>query len=268
MNKQKMPGADKPGGGLSKAAKHSYFDCNCSIGRTRRPLLLDLSDVSDLLREMDDAGIEEALVRHNSAEESNPGLGNELLNGKIAGIDRLHPQWVVLPHHTGEFPKPDVLLKEMEKSGVQSARLYPDTHHFSLEEWCSGELLHAFEEARVPILLDGETIDWDTLAKTAEAHPGLELILTEVSYTYTRNYYPLLEKFDRIHFDTARSFTAGFIEDIVGKFGTRVFVFGTNMPRYSGTQAVSQLTYADISHEEKKAIAGGNLRQMLKRAFS
>ena len=57
-------------------------------------------------------------------------------------------------------------------------------------------------------------------------------------------------------------------EDVVEHFGPRPILFGTNMPRYTGTAAVSMLTYADISTEAREAIAGGNLRNLLKEALS
>jgi predicted TIM-barrel fold metal-dependent hydrolase len=55
----------------------------------------------------------------------------------------------------------------------------------------------------------------------------------------------------------------GAIEDIVKHFGPESLLFGTNMPQYTGTAAVSLLTYADISREDKQAIAGDNLRNLL-----
>ena len=40
------------------------------------------------------------------------------------------------------------------------------------------------------------------------------------------------------------------------------------MPRFTGTAVVSMLTYADIPHADKEAIAGGNLQRLLKEALS
>jgi predicted TIM-barrel fold metal-dependent hydrolase len=57
---------------------------------------------------------------------------------------------------------------------------------------------------------------------------------------------------------------AGAIENFVQNFGASRLLFGTNMPRYTGTAAVALLTYADISYDDKNAIAGDNLKNLLK----
>ncbi len=251
-------------------AKLSYFDCNCSIGRVPYPQLLDISDVAGLLGEMDAAGIEEALVYHSAAKDTDPVYGNNLLDEAIAGEKRLHPCWVVMPHHTGEMPAPRLLLKEMERKGVRAVRMYPtkDFHSFSLAEWSSGALLAALEEARVPLMLDIEIVWWETVQAILAAHPKLPVIATNVSYRHDRFTYPLFEKYDTIYVEMSRWLGAGALEAVVSRFGSRPVLVGTNMPRFTGTAVVSMLTYADISREDKEAVAGGNLRKLMKEALS
>jgi len=251
-------------------AKLKYFDCNCSVGRTRRPYIYDISDAAGLLREMDTAGVEEALVYHSVARESDPALGNSLLEGEITGHDRLHPVWVVLPHHTGEFPEPRRLLKDMEAHGVRAVKLFPtkDCHGFSLERWCSGELLDALTEARVPVMLDIEVVWWEAIERLLREYTGLPVIVVDSNYRHGRFAYPLFERFETLYVELSRHFGAGVLEDVVRRFGPRPLLFGSNMPRYTGTAAVSFLAYADIPHKDKQAISGDNLRDLLKRAFS
>ncbi|MFC1528977.1 amidohydrolase family protein [Candidatus Latescibacterota bacterium] len=251
-------------------SKLAFFDCNCSVGRVSHPHIYDISDAAGLRIEMDTAGIEEALIYHTIARDANPPLGNSLLHEEISGVAGLHPAWVVLPHHTGEMPHPRKLLKDMEGNGVKAVRMYPtkDYHSFSLSEWGSGELLSALEEARVPLMLDLEIVWWEAIQKVLENHPRLPVIATNVSYRHNRFSYPLFEKYENLYVETSRYFGAGTIEDVVSCFGSRPILFGTNMPQYTGTAAVSMLTYAEISREDKKAIAGGNLRNLLKEALS
>ncbi|MEN8229383.1 MAG: hypothetical protein ABFS38_14590, partial [Bacteroidota bacterium] len=87
------------------------------------------------------------------------------------------------------------------------------------------------------------------------------------NYRYNRYIYPLLEKYKNLFIELSRFMGAGTIEDMVERFGPRHLLFGTNMPQYSGTAAVALLTYADIDQEAKQAIAGGNLRNLLKSAW-
>ncbi|MCD6307531.1 MAG: amidohydrolase family protein [Candidatus Latescibacteria bacterium] len=251
-------------------SKLSYFDCNCSIGRVPYPHLMDISDVGGLLKEMGTAGVEEALVYHTVARDSNPPLGNRLLMEAVAETDSLKPVWVVLPHHTGEIPPPAELLREMEKNGVKAVRMYPtkDFHGFSLAGWCSGELLAALAEARVPLMLDIEIVWWEAVESILSKYPALPVIVTGVSYRHNRFTYPLFERHENLFVEASRYFGAGNYEDVVERFGPRRILFGTNMPQYTGTAAVSMLTYAGIPREAKEAIAGGTLRALLMEALS
>jgi hypothetical protein len=251
-------------------AKLRYFDCNCSIGRAPYPQLLDISDVEGLKREMDTAGIEEALVYHSVAKDDDPVLGNRLLDEALAGEDRLHPVWVVLPHHTGEMPEPPKLLEEMERKGVRAVRMYPtkDFHSFSLAEWNIGGLLAALEEARVPLMLDIEIVWWEAIHTILTAHPRLPVIATNVSYRHNRFTYPLFGTFENLYVETSRYFGAGVFEDVVSRFGSRPILLGSNMPRFTGCAVVSMLTYADIPQDDKESIAGGNLRRLMREALS
>ena len=219
---------------------------------------------------MDTAGIEEALVYHTLARDADTLLGNRMLHEEIDRIDRLHPVWVILPHHTGEMPPPQRLLRDMEAHGVKAVRMYPtkDYHGFSLEEYSAGMLLGALEEACVPLMLEIEIVWWESVAIILKNHPRLPVIVVDANYRHNRFTYPLFEMYENLYVETARYFGAGIFEDIVNRFGSRPILFGTNMPRYTGTAGISMLTYADIPRADKEAIAGGTLRKLLAEALS
>ena len=65
----------------------------------------------EVLAEMDRCGIHDALVSHWDAMKTHPSTGNGRLLEVIRGYDRLYPCWLVLPHHSGEFPEPAVLIR-------------------------------------------------------------------------------------------------------------------------------------------------------------
>ncbi len=250
--------------------KMRFFDCNCSIGRIGYPHLLDIPDVSGLRREMKTAGIEEALVYHVLARDGHPPLGNTLLLEEIKGQAGLYPVWVLLPHHTGEMPPPERLLEEMKSKGVRAARVYPGRlhHSFTLAEWSSGELLTALETARLPLILDIEIVTWEEVHSLLQKYPQLPIVLANFTYRHNRFLYPLWERFDSLYIEISRFMGGGAIEDAVRRFGSRRILFGTNMPHYTGTAAVARLTYADISWDDKKAIAADNLDRILKEVWS
>lgn len=247
-------------------AKLTYFDCNCSIGRVTYPNLFDIPDTQGLLKEMDTAGIEEALVYHITARDGHPPLGNKLLIDEFRYIDRLYPVWVILPHYTNEMPSPKVLLEEIRSNKVKAVRIYPtkEYHSFSIAEWSTGELFNALEEVRVPLILDIEIISWEIVQAILEHHINLPVVITNCGYRNDRFIYPLLEKHKNLYIEISRYMGAGGIEHLVKRFGAGNILFGTGMPLYTGTATVSLLTYSDIPVADKEAIAGGNLRNLLK----
>jgi predicted TIM-barrel fold metal-dependent hydrolase len=255
---------------IVKTDKLQFFDCNCSVGRTGYPHLLDIPDAAGLLREMEIAGVEEALVYHTLARDGHPPLGNARLLEELQGRPGLYPVWVLLPHHTGEMPSPKELLIEMKDKGIKAARLYPTRlqHGFTLADWCAGELLRALERERLPLILDIEIVTWEEVFSLLDKYPRLPLVLSNFSYRHNRFLYPLWEKFSNLYVEISRFMGGGAIEDAVGRFGAERLLFGTNMPQYTGTAAVARLTYADISKEDKGTIAGHNLRRLLKETWS
>ena len=246
--------------------KLRFFDCNCSVGRTGHPHLFDIPDAAGLLQEMTTAGIEEAFVYHTVARDAHPPLGNALLMEEIKSQPRLHPVWVILPHHTGEMPPPHQLLPELKAQGVCAVRAHPTrTHHgFSLAEWCSGEIIAALEAARIPLILDTEIVSWDDVWSLLKSYPHLPLIMANCSYRHNRFLYPLFEKFRNIFVETSRFMGGGTIEDVVKHFGAHPILFGTNMPQYTGTAAVALIAYAEIEARDREAIAAGNLRRLVR----
>ena len=246
-------------------AKVPFFDCNTSVGRAGYPHLADNQDAAGLEREMEIAGIEEALVSHVVAREGHPPLGNALLEKEIAGRPNLHPVWVLLPHHTGEMPPPDELLAEMREKGVKAARLYPGRarHSFSLADWCCGPLLDVLDAARLPLLLDIEVVSWEDVFALLNRYQRLPVVVSNCSYRHNRFLYPLWERFDNLYVETCRFLGAGTVEDVVRRFGAGRLLFGSNMPQYTGTAIVARITYADIPPGDKEAIASGNLKRLL-----
>ena len=250
--------------------KLHFLDSNCSIGRVNYPYLHDIPDVEGLLKEMKTAGIEEALVYHISARDSFPPLGNSMLMEEIKNRKEFHPVWVVMPHHTGEMPHPEMLLSQMKDNTVKAVRMYPKPNHhsFSISEWCSGELLRELEKNKIILILDMDISSWEDVYSVMINHPQLAVIASNCSYRNNRYIYPLFDKFSGLYVELSRFMGAGAIEDVVQKYGSNRLIFGTNMPQFSGTAAISLLTYSDISTEDKNAIANGNLSKLLKQVWS
>lgn len=99
------------------------FDANCMLGRIIAPKPGFPLSTSELLSVMDDFEIAEALVYHAMSKEYHPDEGNLTLLEEVASSDRLHPMWVVMPSHTGEFPQEDQLVADMLAQNVKAVGL-------------------------------------------------------------------------------------------------------------------------------------------------
>jgi len=80
-----------------------FFDCNTSFGTSMIRPIRFAETAQELLREMDHYVITEALVHHARQRDDSPVVGNEMLLDEIAGLERLHPTFAILPFQTGEL---------------------------------------------------------------------------------------------------------------------------------------------------------------------
>jgi predicted TIM-barrel fold metal-dependent hydrolase len=215
-----------------------------------------------LIAEMEFVGIGEALVYHALAKEYHPLAGNDVLMEQIAGCEGLHPMWVLLPDTNSDMPGPDELISQMKRGNVRAARLFPRGYGSILDERTYGPLLSALEDEKIPLFIDKDQVD-QNLAEVCEKHPGLPVVLTEADWRSNRVLYPLLRDFPNLHLEIGRYQAYQGIEDVCEKFGAERLLFGTHLPYASPGAAITMVTHADISDEEKQKIAGGNLRRLL-----
>ncbi len=246
------------------------FDANCQLGPSDFSVSGSPTSATELTEEMDNRGISEALVYHATASGYNPGIGNARLAGEISGIPRLHASWVVLPHYTDEMETPDSLVKAAMATGARSVRMFPARHRFLLSDWSANELLEKLSEHRLPLFLDYErthwaqnVVDYDSVYRICKEFPYLPLILVREGIGSARYLYPLLERFGNLHVEISYYQPPRGIEDISKKFGANHLLFGTGLPIYEAGPVISMLFYSDIALEEKRMIAGDNLRSLL-----
>lgn len=242
-----------------------FFDCDSIIGRRRIKNSGSFHETAELLRKMKYYGIESAMVYHSLASDYSPSIGNRMLMDEIKDYPFLKGVWVVLPHHTGEFYRPDELMKEMKNSHIGAVRIFPAAKdfRFSVSDWCCGDLFGMLEACKVPLMIGLDQLTWDELHGVLSAHPGLRLILTGLHYNCGRNLYPLFEKFEHLYVETIGFKLFGGIEEVCRRFGAERLIFGTCSPLFSGGAAVGMISYARISDAEKNRIASGNLEKLL-----
>lgn len=239
---------------FSEAADWDLFDVNMRLGSSGIHGELAL-DAHGLLREMDRFFIRRGLVAHWECEEYDVLLGNESLAREIA--PRMTAAWGALPG--ARFLE---LLAAREPAAV---RLTPGRQqsNFSLDRWCTGELLDYLQEHGVVTLIAGADIGWNELATLLENFPRLPLVLLEAGYRAERYLFPLLTRFPTLHFDSSTYLAHRQLEAFVESHGSDRILFGTRLPLYTPAASIGVLASSRISDTDRLAVAGVNLRRLL-----
>lgn len=242
-----------------------YFDAFTEIGPRRRKHPAQPWQLEDLLEEMEHCSISGALVFSTQSVFYDAHFGNLDLSQKLKAHPHLFSIWNVLPAHTGEFPEPGDLRKQMEEHQVAAAILHPSSNAWDWEADSSGELLEMLETTRTPTFVKrSEFRSYRELDRFLALHPRLPVILLGAVWFEQREVMALFRKhpnlhltFDhfQIHYGPERFHADG--------CGDRV-LFGSNSPAMSAGAHRCYWDYADIPADARQAAAGGNLIRLLK----
>jgi hypothetical protein len=145
-----------------------FFDSNCWIGKFNIEGSFSIKDAVDLVEHMDRCGIEKAIVSHTLSIYSHPKVGNELLYKEVENDERLYGCFILLPHATEELAPLDAYIGDMLSRGVRTARLFPGSQNYILEEWTCDTLLGILEERRIPLFIWKKETDWNTVYKPSK----------------------------------------------------------------------------------------------------
>ncbi|MFH0964222.1 MAG: amidohydrolase family protein [Planctomycetota bacterium] len=249
-----------------------FFDCNASFGFPQNPPPRFSVDEASLVAEMDFVGIRRALAWHASMRDGSPVDGNACVLRAVAGNDRLVPTWAILPHETGEQPPPEEFLAQMRANGVRALWSWHREHRFLLSRGGMGDLLALIEERRVPLFMTlnidvGAYDNWTHAEALLRDFPVLTLCVIPVSdWGQDRFFRPLVETYERLHIGIESYQLPGGVREFCKRCGSDRLLFGSGYPRCPMGGARSLLARADVSDEDKRAIACGNLERILAEA--
>ena len=247
-----------------------FLDCNTAIGKWKHPRHGGYETAGELESILDYLHVDGAIVYHALAQESHAPTGNALLMDELVGHPRLLPCWLVLPHHTGEMPEPRILVDEMLAHNIKVARMLPGIkgHRFSMEPWCAGPLLQDLAAHRVLVLIDfmffrRDDPDWKLIYDLCQRYPTLPLIITGWAGLASRTFYALCKVCPNLYLDTSRYALFQGMEAFCQQVGARQLIYGSGMPFIAPGVAMTTITHANISGEEKALIAARNLERLL-----
>jgi len=244
-----------------------FFDCNVSYG-------VDIADqslqpvhcIDELKREMERSGVKKAVVYRVEQYTADHALGNKLLAEDIAGRDGLFGVWTVTPPHTHELPEPSDLLDQMKKNKIIGWKLCPGHLRFLPKAFVLAEWLKMAVEHRIPVFVNtAHGTSLDALADILQEYPELTVVLTDGNvWPNDRMLRPFVAQFPNVYLDLTYCITSGGIESFVKEYGASRLLYGSGFPySYFGANML-MIQHADISKEEKEAIAGGNMNRIIR----
>jgi hypothetical protein len=254
-----------------------FFDANVRIGNEmvnheivnhENFIILEpvdlAQDAAELIGYMDEIGIEKALVHHSTMIEFDPFEGNKKVILAIKGYEeRLIPSWVLLPEISDAEFSTNVFFDKMKAAGVKILRAYPEINRYFLDSTTMKEQLDYICELRIPLYLESR-YGFEYIYNVLKEFPKLTVVIANIGcWPSARFVYPLLNRYERVYFETGDFTMLRGYEDVCRKFGSERMLFGTNFPSNNMGCAVSALMGSCITDREKEAVAYGNLERLI-----
>ncbi len=246
-----------------------FFDANAMLGKPLVPPRAGCLVADKLAQTAGVYNISKWLAFSATAMDNDPDAGNSEILKMTLKKSGLFPCWVVLPHHTGEFHTPKILIERMQSKRIKAARIFLDSYRLELSRWVFNDLFHRFHIHKIPVFLElpanPAACFWDNLYQVCGAFNDMPVVLSGSRLTnYPRKIFPLFQKCKNLFIETAGYQVFRGLEYVCRNYGARRLIFSTRMPYFNPFPAVAAVNYAGISQTEKRLIAGGNLAGLLK----
>lgn len=250
-----------------------WVDCNCRIGTPAQGGRRDGIDADGLVREMDRAGIERAVVWHVAQLDAGPLTGNELLSKQIADRSRLGGCWSLLPPATGEMGEGEGegevsrWFDAARAAGVVAVRAWPETNRYLLRGEVLGEVFEELAARAMPLFWrprdPNVPTSWSEIYDLLREHPALTVVLCNVGcWGSDRLFRPLLAAYPNVCMETSEYILDGGVESFVESYGAERLLFGSNFPiGYMGSMMLA-IKHSDLAQADKELIASGNAERL------
>ena len=253
-----------------------YLDCYAMVGKRGPKDPEEHYETEILLEEMEWCGIHGALIAHSTAKEYDPSYGNRMLLRELKKSPRLYGVWTVMPHHTGEMPVPDDVVKEMRDNDIRVAKMYPRSHRYPFNDSFCGPLLQVFENEGIPLMIEGGHMYGPDLLEPSNQvllteldavlswHPRLKVILLASRWDATRYLYWMMQKHKNLSLDLSNHQGNRAMEVFAGWFGAERILFGSGALTKAPGAAKAFVDYCTLTAEEKQAVAANNCARLMK----
>ena len=240
----------------------NIFDGGVLVGPYhRRAVDARLETVLTLL---DQAGIGRALVTSLVGLEYSSEEGNR----HILQVCRQYPSRLVpcATVHPLDFVFGSQLGKRFREEGFKAVGFYPHHQQWSLELISFQRCIQEISEAGLPVLVSiGNPEEVSQLSRvSAEIRsPVVVRAPTGSGYRFTSEYLSAGESRPNLYFDVVNLIACGSIELLAQRLGAERLMFSSHIPFFYPLSSLYLVQYADLTPEQREAIAGGTIRRLL-----
>ncbi len=240
----------------------SFFDANVWLGHPEGFPLAEELDVAQLPGMFEGNFITGGLVSHWRGKILAAQDGNSALEVPLP--PNVFTIWTGLPLFPAEpGPLPG---QENCSERVRGVRIFPKSHNFPLTPWAVGTLCEWMVQHRMPLFIWHTELDWPSLHALGKAFPRLTVVLEtqprKILYQ-TRPLFALMQDCENICIELSNFAGANFVEYAVREFGPERLIFGSFATMNDPYVPMGMILEAQIGKEEKKKIAGDNLRRLI-----
>lgn len=240
-----------------------FFDANVFIGKHENPYTASPFSVNHLSEIVERNGFDKVLAYHSAAVLYEASYGNRVLIEETQDTSFLRRVWVALPEYSTNTEAAEQFITSAQKYSLAAIKVFPRRHNFSIKNRSLDPLLSVLSENRIPLFADQEEIGWDEVGYILDSFPGVKFVLSNTGYRLGRFIYPLLSSYPNFHLEISRFQVHRGLEEMCRLFGSKQLLFGSGLPIFSPEPPMMMIHSAEISTEDKRNIAGENLRRLL-----
>lgn len=243
---------------------HIVVDCHAHIGYFDRAHVV-LSEYTDLLEEMDRAGVEQSCISSFLSIGPDEMAGNDMVGQAIEHYpDRFVGYAVVNPN------RPDKAESELNRCfdslGCKAIKLHPAFHHYPIEGLGYKKTLEFAAQRRSVIL----SHDWgspEILERLSSSYPAVRFIIAHTGFWDARRefaYAGVIRQHSNVFVELAYSnIYYGALDRLVVELGASKVLFGSDCVLHDQAYQLGRVVYSRLSNDDQRLILGENMRRLL-----
>jgi len=220
------------------------------------------------------------LITHHLSFFYYPRVGNDILAGIISDKDlKEYGLSGAMAMEQDYFSEPSGFekgLKSRYQQGFRVLRLFPHTHKYPFEIGGFGKFYEVLDSHRFPVMVSLDEIDitgnknieWERILEIAARFSNIPFILdggTSKELVFNSYLFSLLGSSENIYFNTHNLLAMDQLEDLADVGGEKRLLFDSNFPYLETHLSVGRIVSSGLSLENKKRIAGLNIKDLFER---